>query len=80
MCEASFSGSAGAMEPRGISRMFLRSQDFNIRYKYLISDGDAKTHALLLEEKPYSDGHDVEKIDCVGHVQKRMRTVLLCMS
>ena len=76
VCEANFTGSAGAMEPRGISRMFSRSLDFNVRYKYLISDGDAKTHALLLEEKPYGDGHDVEKVDCVGHVQKRMGTAL----
>ena len=35
-----------------------------------------KTHALLLEEKPYGNGHDVEKVVCVGHVQKRMGTAL----
>ena len=56
--------------------MFSRSLNFDIRYKYLISYGEAKTHALLLEEKPYSEGQDIEKVDCVGHVQKRMGTAL----
>ena len=76
VCEANFTGSAGAMEPKGVSAMFSRSLDFNTRYKYLISDGDAKTHALLLEEKPYGTEHVIEKVDCVGHVQKRMGTAL----
>ena len=56
--------------------MFARSLDFNIRYKHLICDGDAKTHAVLLEQKPYGPSHEVVKVDCVGHVQKRMGTAL----
>ena len=75
VCEANFTGSAGTMKPKGVSTTFSHSLDFNIRYKYLISDGDAKTHTLLLQEKPYGEEH-VEKVDCVGHVQKRMGTAL----
>ena len=48
--------------------MFSRPLNFNIRYKYLISDGD--------EEKPYDEAHDVENVDCMGHFQKRMGTAL----
>ena len=76
VCEANFTGSAGAMEPTGVLLMFSRSLSFNIRYKHLICDGDAKTHSLLLEESPYGEEHTIEKVDCVGHVQKRMGTAL----
>ena len=47
MCEANFTGSAGAMEPKG------HSLDFNtLWHKYLVSDGDTKT-----EEKVDCVGH-----------------------
>ena len=78
VCDANFSGSAGAMEPLGTVELFKRSLNEKIRYKYLIADGDSKTHTLLLQEQPYgTDGeHQVEKKDCVGHIQKRMGTAL----
>lgn len=52
--------------------------DYKVHFKYLISDGDSKTHTLLVEEQPYGPdaSNQVEKIDCVGHVQKRMGTAL----
>lgn len=56
--------------------MFSYSLSFNIRYKRLICDGDAKTHSLLSEEQPYSEEHSIQKVDCVGHIQKRMGTAL----
>ena len=74
-CDVNFEGSAGAMEPQGTLQLFKSSLDYNLRYTKLISDGDSKTHALLLEEKPYGSTL-VEKCDCVGHVQKRMGTAL----
>ena len=77
-CDANFTGSAGAMEPEGALEMFERSMDYKVRFKNLISDGDSKTHSLLLQEQPYGPetDHQVEKMDCVGHVQKRMGTAL----
>ncbi|GFU90245.1 uncharacterized protein TNCV_3874491 [Trichonephila clavipes] len=39
-------------------------------------DGDTKTFNALSENKPYGDGHLIQKIECVGHVQKRMGTRL----
>ena len=59
--------------------MFSCSLDFNIRYRYMYlvkSLRTAKTHALLSEEKPHGEGHEVEKVDCVRHVQKRMGSTL----
>ena len=70
-----FEGSAGTMEPQGTLQLFKLSLDYNLRYTKLISDGDSKTHTLLLEEKPYGSTL-MEKCDCVGHVQKRMGTAL----
>ncbi|GFW84968.1 uncharacterized protein TNCV_682561 [Trichonephila clavipes] len=39
-------------------------------------DGDTKTFNALSENKPYGDDYLIQKIECVGHVQKRMGTRL----
>ncbi|GFU45570.1 uncharacterized protein TNCV_1619971 [Trichonephila clavipes] len=39
-------------------------------------DGDTKTFNALSENKPYGDDHLIQKIECVGHVQKKMGTRL----
>lgn len=77
-CDANFSGSSGAMEPRGAVTLFKRSLDHNIHYTNLISDGDSKTLSLLHQEMPYGPElkNQVQKLDCIGHVQKRMGTAL----
>ncbi|GFW06159.1 uncharacterized protein TNCV_36351 [Trichonephila clavipes] len=36
------------------------------------SDGDSKTFSSIAEKEPYGDSVPIEKIECVGHVQKRM--------
>ncbi|GFV35349.1 uncharacterized protein TNCV_3203811 [Trichonephila clavipes] len=41
-----------------------------------IGDGDTKTFNAFSENKPYGDDHLIQKIECVGHVQKRMGTRL----
>ena len=74
-CDANFSGSAGAIEPNGALLLFKRSLDFHIRYMSLVSDGDSKTMSLLQQEAPYG-ADQVTKMDCVGHVQKRIGTAL----
>ncbi|GFV32877.1 uncharacterized protein TNCV_1745191 [Trichonephila clavipes] len=38
--------------------------------------GDTKTFNALSVNKPYGDDHIIQKIECVGHVQKRMGTRL----
>ena len=76
ICDANYEGSSGGMEPHGMVMMFQRSLDFRLRYKYLISDGDSKSHSLILESQPYGSSCKVEKKDCIGHIQKRMGTAL----
>lgn len=47
----------------------------SLRYTTVLSDGDSRTYLALQEEKVY--GYiEVEKEDCVNHVQKRMGTAL----
>ena len=75
-CDINFSGSSPAMEPHGTLQLFMRSLQHRMRYKNLISDGDSKSYVLLQREEPYGPDHPVIKLDCVGHVQKRMGTAL----
>ncbi|GFY06948.1 uncharacterized protein TNCV_4090501 [Trichonephila clavipes] len=68
-----YSGSAGKMEVDGMLRIFNRSEKLhNLKYSNYIGDGDTKTFNALSENKPYGDDHLIQKIECVGHVQKRM--------
>ncbi|GFV62956.1 uncharacterized protein TNCV_4410201 [Trichonephila clavipes] len=61
------------MEVDGMLRIFNRSEKLhNLKYSNYIGDGDTKTFNALSENKPYGDDHLIQKIECVGHVQKRM--------
>ncbi|GFU65186.1 uncharacterized protein TNCV_4056561 [Trichonephila clavipes] len=54
-------------------RKFFRSeQKHGLKYQRYIGDGDSKTFLSIAEKKPYGDSVPIEKIECVGHVQKRM--------
>ena len=75
-CSANFQGSSCSMEPSGTLELFQRSLQHGMRYKYLISDGDSKSHNMLLQQQPYGAAHTVEKRDCISHIQKRMGTAL----
>ena len=75
-CSMNFDGSAPAMEPHGTLQLFQRSLQYNLRYTHLISDGDSKTFSLLSRLQPYGQEHPIQKLDCVGHVQKRLGTAL----
>ncbi|GFT30700.1 uncharacterized protein TNCV_758991 [Trichonephila clavipes] len=67
----------GKMEVDGMLRIFNRSEKLhNLKYSNYIGDGDTKTFNALSENKPYGDDHLIQKIECVGHVQKRMGTRL----
>ncbi|XP_028419014.1 uncharacterized protein LOC114544628 [Dendronephthya gigantea] len=74
-CDINFGGSSPAMEMEGAKVLWSRSLDlYNIRYRWMVSDGDSKAHSAV--EEVY-DEIKVEKLDCVGHVQKRMGKNLL---
>ena len=74
-CDINFEGSSGAMEHHGTTMLFNQSLDYDLRYKYLIADGDCKAHSLL-QDQPYGSSCIVEKKDCISHIQKRMVSAL----
>ncbi|GFV93378.1 uncharacterized protein TNCV_3686011 [Trichonephila clavipes] len=48
----------------------------SVRYTSYIGDGDSKTFSSITASNPYGEDITVSKIECVGHVQKRMGTRL----
>jgi len=39
-----------------------------VKYTKYIGDGDSKTHKNLIDNKPYGGNPEVEKLECVLHV------------
>ncbi|GFV43676.1 uncharacterized protein TNCV_880021 [Trichonephila clavipes] len=73
-CSANYFGNSGGMEVEGALRIFNRSEVLhNLRYTQYLGDGDSKAYKAVLESKPYKDVN-IEKLECVGHVEKRMGT------
>ena len=71
-CHANFEGSSGSMDASGILNIFQRSvEGHGLRFVEFLGDGDSKAHKLLVQEAVYGDV-DIEKLECVGHVQKRL--------
>ena len=112
-CGGSYKGSSPSMEMECAKRMWGRSIDNELRYKWMITDGDSKSYSAVwnaygscdtcneyevLEhsDKKYiawkespdyvqwkdehlqgtADCNRVFKLDCVGHVQKRLGKAL----
>ncbi|XP_041472696.1 uncharacterized protein LOC121421961 [Lytechinus variegatus] len=76
-CLANHEGSSGMMEVEAAARMWGRSIDkHNLRYKYMVSDGDSKSFNKVREIYGTCENKLVEKLDCVGHVGKRMSNAL----
>ena len=74
-CDINFEGSSPAMEAEAAHVLWNRSiEKHNMRYRYMVSDGDSKAFSAV--EETYGNVK-VEKIDCVGHVQKQMGKHLL---
>jgi hypothetical protein len=77
ICVKYHSGSAAKMEVVGMQRIFHRSSHFyNVRYSQYIGDGDCKTFNAVKQSEPYGKDLVISKIECVGHIQKRMGTRL----
>lgn len=72
LCKKNHNGSAGKMEVSGMLTIFSRSLEKHcVRYTSYIGDGDTKTFLALKDAKPYGD-ISINKLECVGHIQKRM--------
>lgn len=75
---ANHDGSSPAMEMAGAEAIFNRSEEtLYLRYTTVISDGDTRTVSHLNEHiRPYGSNATIFKHECIGHVQKRVRTRL----
>ena len=71
-CVLNHTGSAGSMESAGALETFKRSVDLHkLRYTIYRRDGNSKSYRDIVIYDPYP-GYNIIKIECVGHVQKRV--------
>lgn len=73
VCEKNYDGSSPGMEVEGTKVVFSRSEHKHcLQYTQLLGDGDSKG----FEEAKKVVTYDIEKLDCINHVAKRMGTAL----
>ncbi|GFY27793.1 uncharacterized protein TNCV_242591 [Trichonephila clavipes] len=76
-CKRNYVGSSGAMEIQGASKIFQRSLSLhNVRYITYLGDGDCKAFDAVKKKNIYGNEYQIEKLECIGHVMKRMGTRL----
>lgn len=76
-CSKHFEGSSGSMEVDGAVTLFARSKPTrNVQYRYYFGDGNTKGFQKVVDSQPYGETFVTQKLECVGHVQKRMGTRL----
>ena len=70
--------SSGAMEAAGAIEMFRRSiEKNNLIYHEYLGGGDTSSFKAVVDSKPFEKYNITPtKVECVGHVQKRLRTRL----
>lgn len=75
-CTANYQGVSGGMEIDGVMEIFQRSIEKDVRYAYYLGDGDSKAFKNVEDAKIYGQDFEIKKLECIGHVQKRMGTRL----
>ena len=76
VCSTNYHGSSPNMVVVGAQRIFMRSKDFHgLQYTKFLGDGDSKSFKKVCEIDPYR-GIKIEKLECIGHYQKRLGTAL----
>ena len=76
-CKANYDGSAASMEPTGIKRMYQRSiSSKKLRYTEYVGHGDTSSFNSVVKDHPYGPQVAITKLECVGHVQKRLGSAL----
>ena len=59
--------------------MFKRSiEKRQLKYTQFVGDGDSNTFRIVADEmkKIYGDRYEVQKEECIGHIQKKMGNAL----
>ena len=65
------------MEVACAREIFHRSlTQYGGRYKTCFGDSDSKAYMSVVEDNPYRNDFTIEKMEWVGHTQKRMGTRL----
>lgn len=77
-CPVNHRKSSGAMEGAGALSIFCSSvQKHKLIYSHYIGDGDTSAFKEVVDAQPYKDFDVVPaKLECVGHIQKRLGTRL----
>ena len=77
-CEINHTGSSASMETKGAMEMFRRSiENRQLMYNVFVGDGDSDCFGSVKEAcDELNIGYDVEKEECVGHIQKRLGSAL----
>lgn len=74
-CVKNYEGASGGMESQAAVTIFHRSElKRQVRYVKMLGDGDSKAYLCVKDSAPYDI--EVEKLECVGHVEKRLGTRL----
>ena len=61
------------METTGAVRIFERSlATRGLKYTNMLGDGDSSTYNSIVESQPYGEDCIPNKLECIGHVQKRV--------
>ncbi|GFW99569.1 uncharacterized protein TNCV_3418021 [Trichonephila clavipes] len=75
-CKANHFRNSGSIEISGTIEIFQRSESLHgLRYTKFLGDGDSRAYKAVNEMQPYGD-IGIEKLECVGYVEKRMGTRL----
>lgn len=70
---ANYIETSGDMEVESVSKIFERSlHTYNVRYKHYLGDGDSREFKAIINGSEFA----IKKLECIGHVQKRMGTRL----
>lgn len=65
------------MEVAGVVNLFKSSfGDGGIRYTRYLGDGDFKAFQTVVHENTYGPNIEIQKLECIGHVEKRIGTRL----
>lgn len=74
ICSKNHVGLSASMESVGVKRIFEQSQTLRgLQYSDYYGDGDSKGH--LSVQNIYGE-NSVKKLECIGHIQKRVGTRL----
>lgn len=75
--QLNYGGASGGMEATGALCIIRRSQELHgVRYVRYLGDGNSKDFLAVEPAKPYGDRVEICKLECIGHVKKRMGTHL----